>query len=234
MADEAVGRGRDASALSASCADEERVSRYRRETGFAETLEKIVPAAFPASGCELGDRRRHSRRARRRKRAAVHESQSFRYCAPLRVGESYDLTVSLRREATPPRLARERRASRRPAGEALVHVETLLRIVPRPAGGGRAMSRAAPARRRRASAGLAHRPVRRRRARRLCGRPRATTIRSISTRASPRAIGFRRAAGPWHEAAGGFRADADRMAARSVSGAARRANSCSPCCGARS
>lgn len=66
----------------------------------------------------------------------VHESQSFHYFAPLRVGESYDLTVSLRREAEPPRLAVNANLATL-GGETRLHAETLLRIVPRPASVGR-------------------------------------------------------------------------------------------------
>jgi hypothetical protein len=118
------------------CADEERVARYRRETGFVESLERLVPAAFPAlwlASSEIGDAIRAALAGENS--VAVHESQSFRYVAPLRVGESYDLTVSLRREASPPRLALNAGVTA-PGGEALVQIETLLRIVPRPAAEG--------------------------------------------------------------------------------------------------
>jgi hypothetical protein len=115
-------------------ADEEQVARYRRETGFAETLEKIVPVAFPAVWMTTPQISAAIRAALDGENALpVHESQSFRYFAPLRVGESYDLTVSLRREASPPRLAVNASLTT-PGGEARVHVETLLRIVPRPPG----------------------------------------------------------------------------------------------------
>lgn len=115
-------------------ADEEHVARYRRETGFAETLEKIVPAAFPAVWMTTPQISAAIRAALDGENALpVHESQNFRYFAPLRVGESYDLTVSLRREASPPRLVLNACLATR-AGEARLHAETLLRIVPRPPG----------------------------------------------------------------------------------------------------
>ncbi|MBY6241648.1 hypothetical protein [Methylosinus sp. Sm6] len=114
-------------------ADEERVARYRREAGFADTLEKIVPVAFPAvwmTTSEIGEAIRAALAAENA--IAVHESQDFRYCAPLRVGESYDLTVSMRREASPPRLVVNAFVATQ-GGEARLHAEALLRIVPRPA-----------------------------------------------------------------------------------------------------
>jgi hypothetical protein len=115
-------------------ADEERVARYRRETGFADSLEKLVPVAFPACWMTTAEIGAAIRGAIAGENALpVHESQSFRYFAPLRVGESYDLTVSLRREASPPRLVVNAFVAT-PAGEARLHAETLLRIVPRPAG----------------------------------------------------------------------------------------------------
>ena len=49
-----------------------------------------------------------------------------------RVGESYDVTVALRREETPPRLDPSTPASRRSTARPSPHAETLLRIVPRP------------------------------------------------------------------------------------------------------
>lgn len=113
--------------------DEEHVARYRRETGFADTLEKIVPVAFPAvwlTADEIGGAIRGALEGE--DVVPVHESQSFQYLAPLRVGESYDLTISLRREQTPPRLVVNASVST-PDGALRLNAETLLRIVPRPA-----------------------------------------------------------------------------------------------------
>lgn len=135
MADEAVAEGVTLGPYRV-CADEERVLLYRRETGFVDSLEKLVPAAFPAlwlASSAIGDAIRAALAGENS--VAVHESQSFRYGAPLRVGESYDLSVSLRRETSPPRLALNAGVASL-AGETLVQIETLLRIVPRPAGEG--------------------------------------------------------------------------------------------------
>ncbi|HEY8260736.1 MAG TPA: hypothetical protein VIG55_05955 [Methylosinus sp.] len=114
------------------CADEERVLNYRRETGFVDSLEKIVPLAFPGVWMTTSAIGEAIRAALAGEGAiAVHESQSFQYSAPLRVGESYDLSVSLRREATPPRLVLSANLTT-VAGETRMRAETLLRIVPRP------------------------------------------------------------------------------------------------------
>jgi hypothetical protein len=113
--------------------DEERVARYRRETGFGETLERIVPVCYPAVWLateEVGEAIRAALAGE--DVVPVHESQSFRYAAPLRVGESYRLTVALRREAEPPRLVLNASVATL-SGEARLCAETLLRIVPRPA-----------------------------------------------------------------------------------------------------
>jgi len=115
------------------CADEERVTRYRREIGFSDTLEKIVPVAFPAVWLTAEEIDAAIRDFLAGEDVVpVHESQSFHYFAPLRVGESYDLTVSVRREAEPPRLSVNASLSTL-AGEPRLRAETLLRIVPRPA-----------------------------------------------------------------------------------------------------
>lgn len=60
----------------------------------------------------------------------VHESQSFAYEAPLVAGESYDVSVVMRREATPPRLVIDA-AIATPAGAPVARIETMLRLVPR-------------------------------------------------------------------------------------------------------
>lgn len=116
------------------CADEERVIRYRREIGFPDTPEKIVPVAFPAvwlTTDEIASAIRDFLAGE--DLVPVQELQSFHYFAPLRVGESYDLTVSVRREAEPPRLSVNASLATL-AGETRLHAETLLRIFPRPTG----------------------------------------------------------------------------------------------------
>lgn len=114
------------------CADEEQVARYRRETGFGDTPEQIVPVAFPAVWLTSGAVRGAIRGELEGDDAVpVHESQSFEYFAPLRVGESYDITIAMRREQTPPRLVLNASVSTID-GDLRLHAETLLRIVPRP------------------------------------------------------------------------------------------------------
>lgn len=60
----------------------------------------------------------------------VHESQSFAYEAALVAGESYDVTVTTRREETPPRLVLDAVVAT-PAGAPVARIETMLRLVPR-------------------------------------------------------------------------------------------------------
>jgi len=60
----------------------------------------------------------------------VHESQSFFYDAPLVAGESYDLSVTMSSEETPPRLTMVGTVAT-PEGEPCARIETILRLVPR-------------------------------------------------------------------------------------------------------
>lgn len=60
----------------------------------------------------------------------VHESQSLAFEAPLLAGADYDVTVTLRREETPPRLILEA-AIAGAGGERVATSETVLRLVPR-------------------------------------------------------------------------------------------------------
>ena len=60
----------------------------------------------------------------------VHESQSFAYDAPLVSGESYDVSVTMRREETPPRLVIDA-AIATLGGVQVAKSETMLRLVPR-------------------------------------------------------------------------------------------------------
>jgi hypothetical protein len=113
--------------------DEEHVARYRRETGFDDAPEEIVPVAFPAVWLMAEEvRSAIAGQLDGENAVPVHESQSFHYYAPLRMGESYDLTFALRREQTPPRLVVEASVSTTD-GELRLQAETVLRIVPRPA-----------------------------------------------------------------------------------------------------
>ncbi|WP_424361285.1 hypothetical protein [Methylocystis parvus] len=60
----------------------------------------------------------------------VHESQSFSYETPLVAGESYDVSVAMRREETPPRLVIDATIAALD-GKAVAKSETMLRLVPR-------------------------------------------------------------------------------------------------------
>lgn len=114
--------------------DEERAARLRRETGFAETAASVVPAAYPAvwmTSAEVGGALRDALAGE--DAVPVHESQSFHYFAPLRVGEDYDLTVAITRESAPLRLVVNATVAAED-GAVRLRAEALLRIVPRPAG----------------------------------------------------------------------------------------------------
>lgn len=110
-----------------------RAAAYARETGADGAS---VPLCYPAvwlteppllaavrAICEAQDV------------VPVHESQSFAYHAPLRAGESYDLAVSMRREATPPRLTLDATVAALD-GAICARIETMLRLVPRKGFGG--------------------------------------------------------------------------------------------------
>jgi hypothetical protein len=60
----------------------------------------------------------------------VHESQSFSYETPLVAGESYDVSVAMRREETPPRLVIDATIAGLD-GKTVARSETMLRLVPR-------------------------------------------------------------------------------------------------------
>jgi len=60
----------------------------------------------------------------------VHEAQTFAYDAPLVAGESYDFSVTMSREETPPRLTMVATVAT-PEGESCARIETILRLVPR-------------------------------------------------------------------------------------------------------
>lgn len=110
------------------CVDPARAAAYARETGCDDAS---VPLAYPAIWlaepslfsvvrdlCAELDV------------VPVHESQSFSYEAPLVAGKSYDLSVSITREETPPRLTMTATVAT-PDGETCARIETMLRLVPR-------------------------------------------------------------------------------------------------------
>lgn len=108
--------------------DVARVQAYARETGYEGAG---VPLCYPAVW--LTEPQIHAaihEICEQEDLVPVHESQSFSYDAPLRVGESYDLAVTMRREATPPRLVLDATIAT-PAGAPCARLEAMLRLVPR-------------------------------------------------------------------------------------------------------
>lgn len=110
------------------CVDPARAAAYARETGGDAAS---VPLAYPAIWlaepslfsvvrdlCGELDV------------VPVHESQSFSYDAPLVAGESYDLSVTMSREETPPRLTLVATVAT-PGGTPCARIEAQLRLVPR-------------------------------------------------------------------------------------------------------
>lgn len=108
--------------------DAARAGAYSRETGGDGAS---VPLSFPAVWltdptlfdpvrdlCEALDV------------VPVHESQSFAYETPLVAGESYDVSVAMRREETPPRLVIDATIAALD-GAQVARSETMLRLVPR-------------------------------------------------------------------------------------------------------
>lgn len=65
----------------------------------------------------------------------VHESQNFVYESELLPGRDYDVSVTLRREETPPRLIVDACIAA-PDGATVARSETMLRLVPRAGFGG--------------------------------------------------------------------------------------------------
>ncbi|MBM3576156.1 MAG: hypothetical protein FJX40_00540 [Alphaproteobacteria bacterium] len=108
--------------------DPARAAAYARETGGdVETVPLAYPAIWLAEPslfsvvrdlCDDLDV------------VPVHESQSFSYDAPLVAGESYDFSVTVSREETPPRLTMVATVATSD-GETCARVETMLRLVPR-------------------------------------------------------------------------------------------------------
>ncbi len=113
--------------------DAARAAAYRRETGAPPAADDAAPLAYPAVW--LSSPQIHAEIARvcgERDSVPVHESQSFDYVAPLRAGEDYALSVTLRQEETPPRLIIAATVATL-SGEARASIEAMLRLVPRSA-----------------------------------------------------------------------------------------------------
>lgn len=113
--------------------DPDRVAAFARETGGDGAS---VPLSYPAvwlTEPSLFDPVRDLCAAL--DVVPVHESQSFAYETPLVAGESYDLSIAMRREETPPRLVLDAMIAT-PAGAPVGKIETMLRLVPRAGLGG--------------------------------------------------------------------------------------------------
>jgi len=113
--------------------EQEREAAFRREIGFASRDDGVAPASFPAVWlCSPEIHAIISRELEGEDAIPIHESQSFSYVGPLMVGESYEMSVVLRREQTPRRLIVDAMVATL-AGEPRLQIETMLRIVPRSA-----------------------------------------------------------------------------------------------------
>jgi len=110
--------------------DPARASAYAREIGADGAR---VPLAYPAVWLsEPALSKIVSDICEKLAVVPVHESQAFAYDRSLIAGESYDVTVALRREETPPRLIADALIATT-AGAPVGKIETMLRLVPRDA-----------------------------------------------------------------------------------------------------
>jgi hypothetical protein len=111
--------------------DADKVAAFARETGFAALLAGRVPLAFPATWLAApAIRAAVAQACAEADSVPFHEQQKFGYAAPLRIGEPYDLAVTMRRQDAPARLALEARVTT-PDGDEVVQIETLMRLAPR-------------------------------------------------------------------------------------------------------
>ncbi len=111
--------------------DEDRLAAFRRETGFEERANGVVPTCFLSVW--LSSREVHGAIVRQfagEDAVPVHESQSFHCRLPLRGGESYELLVTLRREETPPRIVMDADVATLD-GDLCLRARTVLRIMSR-------------------------------------------------------------------------------------------------------
>jgi len=110
--------------------DPERAAAYARETGAVGVR---APLAYPAVWLsEPALSKIVSEVCETLAVVPVHESQAFAYERQLTAGESYDVTVTLRREETPPRLIADALIATTD-GAPVGKIETMLRLVPRAA-----------------------------------------------------------------------------------------------------
>jgi hypothetical protein len=88
-----------------------------------------IPATFPILWLSSPDLKQALRAFVGPDSLPVHESQSFDYSAPLRVGTRYSLAGVARRQANPDRLVVEAEA-RDPHGRAALALRSVLRVIP--------------------------------------------------------------------------------------------------------
>jgi len=111
--------------------DAARAADYAREIGGAPPAEGYAPLCYPAVWFSLPEiRAAISDACLAADSVPVHESQGFAFVAPLRIGENFDLTVQMRRDAAPPRLVIDALVAT-PEGLPRARIETMLRLVPR-------------------------------------------------------------------------------------------------------
>lgn len=111
--------------------DADKVAAFARETGFAALPTGRVPLAFPATWLAAPVIRAALAQAcAEADSVPFHEQQKFSYAAPLRMGESYDLAVTMRRRDAPARLVLEARMTTSD-GDEVAQIETLMRLAPR-------------------------------------------------------------------------------------------------------
>jgi hypothetical protein len=105
-------------------AERERVEAYQRRTGAPG---EGIPAAFPI--CWLAQPQiRQAIEQACGDRVPLHEGQMFEYARPLELGRDYRLSLVLREELHPPRLALEAKVETAD-GKPCLRMETLLRLV---------------------------------------------------------------------------------------------------------
>jgi hypothetical protein len=112
--------------------DPARAADYTRETGGAPA-EGFAPLCYPAVWFALPEiRAAIVAVCEATNSVPVHESQGFAFVAPLRLGDAFDLTVQLRRDASPARLVIDALVST-PEGLPRARIDAMLRLVPRDA-----------------------------------------------------------------------------------------------------
>ena len=108
-----------------------RAADFARETGLSPRSADSVPFCYPVVWMAAPDiHAAITRECERDSSVPFHESQNFTYMTPLTLAESYELFVTMRREATPARLVVD--ATLKTMDGALCgRIETIMRLVQR-------------------------------------------------------------------------------------------------------